>query len=260
MDQGQNKKSFISVMCTTLIIVAFITTWQILVSNGTLDVFFYSNPVKIIKDLINLFESGEVYPHLFATLTEAFMGLIYGAIFGIIIAFLFGRFKILSDILDPIIIALYGLPKLAIAPLFILWFGIGITSKIVLSATMVFFQVFFTTYSGYKDVDISLINTMKIFGASEMQIMTKVILPSCTPWILTGFRTGLSLSIVGAIVGEYMGSYQGLGWMIQYATGALNITRVFSAIIILLVVMVNLDYLLKYVEKKLIKWRPSLEA
>jgi NitT/TauT family transport system permease protein len=254
-----NKKSLFSVLCTTLIIVAFVIAWQVLVSNGTLDVFFYSSPTKIISDLVYLFQSGEVYPHLSATLTEAFMGLIYGTIFGIVFAFLFGRFKVLSDVLDPIIIVLYGLPKLAIAPLFILWFGIGITSKIVLSATMVFFQVFFTTYSGYKDVDISLINTLKIFGASEIQIMTKVIFPSCIPWILTGFRTSLSMSIVGAIVGEYMGAYKGLGWIIQYATGALNITRVFSAIIILLVVMVNLDYLLKYVEKKLIKWRPSLD-
>lgn len=241
-----------------LIVCAFFLIWEMLIRLNIADPFFVSQPSSIINDFVSIIISGEIFPHIKVTLYEAFSGLLIGSIGAIVFALVLGKFQKIAQILDPIIMSLYGIPKLTLAPLFILWFGLGIESKIFLAAVEVFFLVFFNTYAGYKNVDVDLVNAVKLMGAKEIQIMQKVILPSCVPWILTGIRAGFGVGLIGAIVGEYMGSDKGLGWMIQYSSGMCDITRVLTCILILIIVMGVLNYCLKLVEQKTLKWRPSI--
>ncbi|HGM3508673.1 TPA: ABC transporter permease [Clostridioides difficile] len=246
--------------CYCLIFIAlFLIIWEYLSDNNMINTFFFSSPLNIIKDLISMFSTGEIWPHIYITLKASLFGLFYGVVFGVIIAFLFGNIPLLADIFDPILVGLYGLPKLSLGPLFIIWFGIGLQAKIFMAAIMVFFLVFFNAYAGFKNVDINLINTLKIMGASKLQIIQKVILPSCIPWIMASLRSGAGASVLGAIVGEYLGSNQGLGWMVQSAGGVYNITRVLSCIFLMMFIMSMLDYILKHVEKRILRWRESVD-
>lgn len=246
--------------CYCLIFIAlFLIIWEYLSDNNMINTFFFSSPLNIIKDLISMFSTGEIWPHIYITLKASLFGLFYGVVFGVIIAFLFGNIPLLADIFDPILVGLYGLPKLSLGPLFIIWFGIGLQAKIFMAAIMVFFLVFFNAYAGFKNVDINLINTLKIMGASKLQIIQKVILPSCIPWIMASLRSGAGASVLGAIVGEYLGSNQGLGWMVQSAGGVYNITRVLSCIFLMMFIMSMIDYILKHVEKRILRWRESVD-
>lgn len=246
--------------CYCLIFIAlFLIIWEYLSDNNMINTFFFSSPLNIIKDLISMFSTGEIWSHIYITLKASLFGLFYGVAFGVIIAFLFGNIPLLADIFDPILVGLYGLPKLSLGPLFIIWFGIGLQAKIFMAAIMVFFLVFFNAYAGFKNVDINLINTLKIMGASKLQIIQKVILPSCIPWIMASLRSGAGASVLGAIVGEYLGSNQGLGWMVQSAGGVYNITRVLSCIFLMMFIMSMIDYILKHVEKRILRWRESVD-
>ncbi|AFS78165.1 ABC transporter permease protein [Gottschalkia acidurici 9a] len=240
---------------SVIFIMVFIIIWQIAASKELINTFHFSSPLEIIQDLKLLFQTGEIWPHINATFGVSLIGLVYGTVSGVVIAFLFGNFKVLPKIFDPILVGLYGLPKLALGPLFIIWFGIGIQAKIFMSTIMVFFLVFFNAYAGFRDVDVDLINTLKIMGASKLQIILKVTLPSCVPWIAASLRAGAGSAVMGTIVGEYLGSNKGLGWMVQSAGGVYNITRVLSCIFILLFLMSLIDGMLKLMEKRILSWR-----
>lgn len=242
-----------------LIILVLCIIWQMGVEMGKLNAFTFSSPKNVIKDIFVLFSSGEIWPHIGATLYASFMGVLIGTVCGVIVAFIFGNIKTLAAIFDPLFVGLYGLPKLALGPLFVVWFGIGIQAKIVMATIMVFFLVFFNAYAGFRDVDVNLINMMKMMGASKFQIITKLILPSCIPWITASLRSGVGAAVLGAIVGEYLGATKGLGWMVQSAGGLFNITRVFSCIFILMFLMALLDYGVKYLEKRVLRWRPTAD-
>lgn len=242
-----------------IIVLGFILAWELLANFSIIDPFYTSKPSHIFNDFKDFYSSGALYKHTSITLTEAFMGLVFGVTAGIIIGFLLGRVEALGKIFEPIVAAIYGIPKLALAPVFVLWFGLGIESKIFLSSLMVFYLVFFSTYGGVKSVDRNLVASVKLMGASEMQIMTKVVMPSCVPWILAGVRGGVGASLVGAIVGEYMGASAGLGWMLAYASSFFEIARVMSCIFVLLCIGVFFNFILKNIEKRLLKWRPNID-
>lgn len=201
--------------------------------------------------------SGELIKHTSITLKEAFYGLVYGSILGITLGLVLGQIKTLGEILLPIITAIHGIPQLTLAPVYILWFGLGLTSKIFLSSLMVFFNVFFATYAGVTNIEPKLIEASELLGASKLQTLLYVILPSSMPWVFSGIRTGLGSALVGAIIGEYIGSSKGFGWMISYATSFFNIARVMSCILILLVVGILSNYLLDNIEKYVLKWRDN---
>ncbi len=243
-----------------MVCAIFFAVWEYSAGIGLIDPFYSSKPSDILKDLLKLFVTGEVFPNIAITMEEALAGLAIGTILGIASGFLLGKFERLGKVVDPIIMALYGIPKLALGPIFILWFGLGIESKIFISLISVFFLTFFSAYSGYKNVDPALINAVRLMGATNMQVMSKVIFPSCFPWLLTGLRSSLGVALLGAIVGEYIGANSGLGWMVNYAGGMYDTTRVFSAIIIMTVIMMVLNSGLKYLEDRLLKWRPAVQG
>ncbi|MDF9407692.1 ABC transporter permease [Pelotomaculum isophthalicicum JI] len=255
-----SKKHRITSMTGTILVAAFVLSlWEMLAGRGVIDYFFFSKPSAILLDLKTLFVTGQIWPHIIITLQETFWGLVIGSAAGIIVAFIFGQFNLIAGIFDPIVMALYGIPKLALGPLFILWFGLGIKAKIFISTFAVFFLVFFSAYAGFRSVEPSLISTVKLMGATKGQIMRKVVFPSCMPWIMAGLRAGIGASLLGAIVGEYIGSNRGLGWMVLTAGGMYDTTRVFSSILILTMIIAIMNGGLKLLEKRVLKWRPSVQ-
>ena len=259
MTKYKFKDFFLPKLLLLLFLIIAFGLWEFFARNGSINLFLFSSPSNIWKDIVVLFSTGEIWPHIYATLYASFTGLLLGTVGGVIVAFIFGNIKILAKIFDPIFVGLNGLPKLALGPLFIIWFGIGINAKVLMAAIMVFFLVFFNAYAGFRNVDVNLTNTLKLMGANRFQIIMKLTLPSCVPWIMASLRAGVGAAVLGAIVGEYLGATQGLGWMVQSAGGVYNITRVFSCIFILMILMSLLDYIVKRIEKSILVWRPSAD-
>ena len=245
--------------CYLVILLAvFIAAWQVLADRGMINPLFFSSPKQVLADMAEMFSTGYIMPHIGITLYAAFLGLFYGIVLGTAIALIVGNNRVLAHILEPIFVGIHGLPLLALGPLFVVWFGIGIKSKIFMARISVFFLVFFNIYAGFKDVDIQLIQTLKLMRASKIQLMTKVILPSCIPWLIASLKAGVGAAVLGAIVGEYLGATAGLGWVIQSAGGYYNITRVIACVIVLMVIMFILNAIVSWIDRKALKWRPSI--
>lgn len=241
-----------------ILLAAFIVVWQLLADKGLINPLFFSSPKQVFKDMAEMFSTGYILPHIGITLYAAFLGLFYGIVLGTATALVVGNNRVLAHILEPIFVGIHGLPLLALGPLFVVWFGIGIKSKIFMATISVFFLVFFNIYAGFKDVDIQLIQTLKLMRAGKMQLMTKVILPSCIPWLIASLKAGVGAAVLGAIVGEYLGATAGLGWVIQSAGGYYNITRVIACVIILMVIMFILNAAVSWIDRKVLRWRPSI--
>lgn len=229
--------------------------WERACDAHLLNPFYTSKPSAIALDCWRFVLSGEILPHLGVTLREAFLGLCAGSLAGVACGLLLGKVGWLAAMFEPVITALSGIPKLALAPLFILWFGLGLESKIFLAGLMVFYLVFFSSLAGMRSVDKNMIAAVRIMGASRWQLVRAVVLPSCLPWIFTGVRGGIGASLLGAIVGEYMGASAGLGWMIQYATTTYQVERVMSCILVLLLIGLSLNKLLSLCEQRFLRWR-----
>ncbi len=239
------------------LIVVFLLLWQMGASTGVLDPYFFGMPSRIAGDLWSMTVDGSIFYHTWVTLQETLMGFLLGALAGIILAFLLAASPFWAKVLDPVIMVLYGIPRIALAPLFILWFGLGMASKVVFAFALVLFLVFYNTLAGLKAVDREMIDAVKIMGATRYQILSKVILPFVSPWIVASLKSGMGMALLGAIVGEYIGGNAGLGWLINHAAGLFQTNRVFSALVALGVLVTVMNEVLKMVEKRLLKWRPQ---
>jgi NitT/TauT family transport system permease protein len=209
--------------------------------------------------IYEVFADGSIFGHLSITLYETFTGFFIGSVFGIGLGFVLGRREILADILDPFVVAFNGIPRIALAPLFIIWFGIGPTSKVILVISVVFFLTFFNTFAGVKGVDAELKNVLRIMGATERQILMKVTLPAIVPWITTGLKIGLPYAIVAAVVGEFIAASKGLGYLINYNTSLFSTTGALGGILILALVVVVCNEAINRAESYLLRWRPREE-
>lgn len=243
----------------TILIILFLIAWELYGSSSDSISFYISYPSMIAEDFLLFIKEGDLSLHTFTTAMEAYSGLIYGTILGVGLGLLFSQFKLFGKTLVPIIYSFQSIPQLTLAPLYILWFGIGFLSKVVLSTTMVFFTLFFSTYNGIKSIDQKLIETATVLGANTFQILTKIVIPCIMPGIISGMRTGSRTCMVGAIVGEYIGASKGLGWMITYASSFFQISRVMSSIAILLIMGVLVDWIIGKIEERVLMWRPEVK-
>jgi NitT/TauT family transport system permease protein len=238
------------------ILVSFIIIWEV-VSGRLIDKFWISSPIDIISTLNKWATSGDLFFHLSITLQETFIGFFLGAFGGILVGFILGRWAFAAQVLDPFITAIYSLPKIALAPLFILWFGIGIEMKIIFAGMIVFFLVFFNTYAGVKDVDNDLLDDVRLMGANKRQIMLKVILPSAMTWVFVGLKLSVPYALVGAVVGEIVASNKGIGFLIQYSAGNFDTAGTFAALTVLIIVSVSLNATISLLESRLLRWKKT---
>ena len=203
-----------------------------------------SQPTEIARGIVEVVANGTIWQHFDATLKEMAVGYVIGAITGVALGFLFGRIKLLGDIFNPYITLFNGIPKVALAPVFVIWFGIGLMSKIAIILTMVFFVVFINTFAGLRSVNEDYVTIVRIMGASGWQVVREVFLPATLPFIIVGLRAGIPFSVIGAVVGEFIASTKGLGYFINYHQGTYDTNGIFVGVTILALLVVVLDGLL----------------
>ena len=240
--------------------LCFALGWELAAWQWPIVARMVSQPSEIAQGIVDVFATGEIWPHFRTTLTEMVVGYVLGAITGVVLGFLFGRVKLLGEIFNPYITVFNGIPKVALAPVFVIWFGIGVMSKIAIIFTMVFFVVFINTFGGLRSVNEEYVNIVRIMGASTLQVVREVFLPASLPFIIVGLRAGIPFSVIGAVVGEFIASTNGLGYYINYHQGTYDTTAIFVGVTILALLVVVLDWLLSRVERRLLKWHPEVEA
>ena len=235
--------------------ISVLTVWQTLVSLKVLDAFFVSRPSDIAQRIVQWIATGSLWGHLAVTLEESLLGLLVGSAMGISLGFSLGRSPMMASILDPYIKMLNAVPRVVLAPLFLLWFGLGIWSKVALAVTLVFFVMFFNTYQGVRDADRVLIDNVRMLGATERQLVRHVLIPSALTWIFSSLQTSLGFAMVGAVVGEYLGSTRGLGYVISQAEGTFDTTGVFAGMTVLALVVVVVSAGVTRLERWLLRWK-----
>jgi NitT/TauT family transport system permease protein len=247
---------------TIVLGLAFLGLWQALSAVGVLNPLLYSNPLAIAQKLI-AYLSGQtvysrtIYDHLLVTFEEMAVGYVIGALVGAGAGFALGRSRFASRVLEPYILAIYSVPKIALAPLFVLVLGIGFQSKMGVVIMEVFFLVFFNTFAGVRGVNEEFVHLARIMGASRAQLIRRVIIPSALPSIIVGLKMGAPLAMVGAVIGEFIASNQGLGWLILYSGSNYDAAGLFASIALLVVIVWVLGQVLNYAEARLLRWRPT---
>ena len=234
--------------------IALLVFWQ-WASGRLIKEIYVSKPTAVAQRLYELFASGEIYPHLWTTGQELVFGYVIGVAGGVIGGYTLGRSLRLARIFEPYVMAFYGVPKIALAPLFIIWFGIGMGSKIALASIMVFFLVFYNVFAGVRSVDRELVNLTLVMGANQRQLTYHVFLPAAAPFVMLGMRLAIPYSVIGVIVGEFTSSAQGLGLFIHEASSTYDPAGVFAGIVILLGFVTIANFLAGRLERQLLRWR-----
>ena len=245
-----------------LIAVLFLGLWQLLATvpifgRMLLPPFFFSNPVDVASQVFRLFATGVIWKHLFITLWESVLAFAIGSLGGIMVGFWFARQPRVAAVFDPYVKMVNALPRVVLAPIFTLWLGLGIWSKVALGVTLVFFIVFFNVYQGVKEANTTLINNARMLGMSERQLLRHVYWPSALSWMFSSLHTSVGFAVVGAVVGEYLGSAAGLGYLIQQAEGIFDVAGVFAGMFILSAFVILIDFGVTIAERRLLVWRPD---
>lgn len=245
------------------VVVAVIAFWELAAGGFGLELelvrqSLVPRPTHVLPDIVAYAESGFLVRDMASTIGTAMIGLVLGVVSGALVGLLFGYSRHLAAVMEPLMVALNSLPRITIAPLLILWFGLGITSKIVLSVFMVFFIIFFNTYLGVRSVDGDLMRVVKVMGGTRMEATRMVVIPSVASWVFAALRTCVSFSITAVVVGEFVGATQGLGYRLVLATALFQTTRVFSIMLILMVVGAVLVEIARRAENYLLRWRPAM--
>ncbi|UDQ87395.1 ABC transporter permease [Xanthobacter autotrophicus] len=222
-----------------------------------LDPFFFSTPLAVFERTFKDFYTGVIWYHLGITLLETMLAFAIGALGGVLVGFWFARKAVIAAVFDPYVKMANALPRVVLAPIFALWLGLGIWSKVALGVTLVFFIVFFNVYQGVKEVSPTLLANARMLGMSERQLMRNVFWPSALTWMFSSLHTAVGFALVGAVVGEYLGSAAGLGYRIHQAEGVFDVTGVFSGMLVLSIFVIIIDTLVSAIENRLLVWRPA---
>jgi len=242
-------------ICIRLILVTILLlTWEY-ASGRWIEEYWVSRPTDVWAKIVEWWHSGDLIMHMGITAGEAISGFLIGTIFGGIVGFIFGWYKRIADILDPFIIAIYSLPKVALAPLFIIWFGIGFEMKVILTGVIVFFLVFFNTYSGVRDTSRELIDIVRLMGAKTPQILWWVVLPSALTAIFVGLRVSVPYALIGAVVGEMMASNRGIGFLLMQSAGQFDTAGTFASLLVLIVISAAFNESIRHLESYLLRWK-----
>lgn len=237
--------------------IAVLGSWELLARAGIIDEFFFPLPSDILVTVWEWVSTGYVFPHLWITMQEAILAFVTGGSAGLFLGFLLARVSVLERLLDPFLKIFNALPRVVLAPIFLLWFGLGIWSKVAFGFTLVFFIVFFNTLEGVKSVDRVLVDNARMLGANEKQLLRHVFIPSALTWIFSSLHISVGFAITGAVVGEYLGASAGVGYAIAQAQGVFDTEGVFAGMFILMVVVLIIDILVNRVERHLLRWRPK---
>ena len=244
-----------------LVAIVAVALWHVLTTYPVfgkilLPPFFFSNPVDVADQIFVWFATGVIWKHLWVTLIESILAFVIGSIGGVLVGFWFARQPRVAAVFDPYVKMINALPRVVLAPIFALWLGLGIWSKVALGVTLVFFIVFFNVYQGVREVSPVILANARMLGADGRQLLRHVYLPSATSWVFSSLHTSVGLAFVGAVVGEYLGSAKGVGYLILQAEGTFDINTVMAGILVLTGFALLLDAAVGRIEKRLMKWQP----
>ena len=249
------------------LLAAIIALWWLLTEPGLIPpiffendkqaAFFFGEPVKMASRIWHWFVTdADIYQHLAVTLIETLLAFGLGAAFGLAAGLWLALAPLASALLEPYIKAMNAMPRIILAPIFAVWFGLGIASKVALGVTLVFFIVFFNVYQGVREVSPVILANARMLGASRRQLLRHVYLPSATSWVFSSLHTSVGLAFVGAVVGEYLGSASGVGYLIHQAEGVFDINTVMAGIVVLTGFALLLDAAVGRIERALLTWQP----
>ncbi|MFD8569012.1 ABC transporter permease [Streptomyces sp. NPDC059639] len=245
------------------VLVFVLGVWEWFSRAGIIDPFNFSMPTKIWDQIqqwaLHGTPQGSLLEQIWYTLYEALLGWVIGVIAGVVLGIAFGRVRFLADVMGPYIKVLNALPRIVLAPIFLIWFGLGPASKVASAVVLVFFPVFFNAFQGAREVDRHLIDNARILGARDRQVTFQVVIPAATSWIFTSLHVSFGFALIGAIVGEYIGATKGIGLLVSASQGTFNSAGVYAAMVILAVVALLAEGLLTFLEKKLFRWKPPAD-
>ncbi len=263
MPAADARRAWLMRALQSLVLVGFVAAWEGFVQAGLLDKFYYSRPSLIVPRiaewLADGFGDGTLLNDAKVTLAETVLGFLIGTGLGVAVGYAFARNRVLGQAFDPLLSMFNAIPRLVLAPVFILAFGIGFASKVALGVTLVFFIVFFATFTAVRDVDQTLIDNVRVLGARRRDVTLQVLLPAAFSAIVASLRTSAGFAFAGAVVAEYIGSNEGVGRRIATAEAFFDSTGVFGGIVVIAILALMLDALLQMVEARFSRWKPKGE-
>jgi len=242
--------------CQIGLLLGLFLLWHVLTATEVLPKFFFGEPLVVLSRIYEWFTGGKIYPHLAVTLTETLLAFAIGTLLGLAVGLWLALSDFAARLLQPYITALNSMPRVILAPIFAVWFGLGMESKVLLGVTLVFFIVFFSVYNGVREVSPTVLASARMLGASGRQLLRHVYLPSAMAWVFSSLHASVGMAFVGAVVGEYLGSAKGVGYLILQAEGVFDINTVFAGVLVLTACALVLDYLVGLAERRLLRWRP----
>ncbi|MFE7705096.1 ABC transporter permease [Streptomyces sp. NPDC057486] len=259
--RASRNRRFLVLGSRIALLLAVIGLWEWLARTAVIDPFNFSMPSKIWDQIhtwvVDGTAQGSLWEQIWYTLYEALLGWVIGVIAGVLLGIALGRIRFAADVLGPYIKVLNALPRIVLAPIFLIWFGLGPASKVASAVVLVFFPVFFNAFQGAREVDRNLVANSRILGASNRQVTFQVVIPSATSWIFTSLHVSFGFALIGAIVGEYIGATKGLGLLVAASQGTFNAAGVYAAMVILAIVALLAEGLLTFLEKRLFRWKPA---
>jgi NitT/TauT family transport system permease protein len=238
------------------LIAVSLSAWEVGVRAGKIDPFFFSAPSQIGATIGSWWEHGYIVRDVAVTMEETIFGLLLGGGIGIVLAVLLASNRWLGAIFVPFLVLFNSVPRVTLVPLFILWFGFTLWSKVVSAVVLVLFVVFFATYDGIKDVDPTLVANVRVMGAKRIDVMRHVLIPSALTWIFSSLRSAVGFSLIGAVVAEYFGAQAGVGYRIQFSESQLNTSGVFGGLFILMVLVFIINLFFQWLQRRLLVWKP----
>lgn len=238
------------------LVIAIFALWELAIQQQWIKAYLYGQPSGIWREFIKAISDGSLLNHTWVTAYESILGFVIGGVLGSAAGLAMWLSPTLAKVLRPVMVALNGVPKIALAPLIIVWFGVGFESKVAIAAIICFIVAIITAYAGTQEIDDDLIRLMRSLGASRWQIFQKVVVPGCVPWLISGFRLNVGFALIGAVVGEYISAEVGLGFLVYYSGTLYNLGAVWVGILTLMVLALVMDFAVGLVERRL-RWRFS---
>ncbi|WP_030417668.1 ABC transporter permease [Streptomyces sp. NRRL F-5065] len=259
--RAARRRRGIVLLSRAAVLVFVLGVWEWFSRAGIIDPFNFSMPSKVWDQIqqwaLHGTPQGSLLEQIWYTLYEALLGWVVGVTGGVVLGIALGRVRFLADVMGPYIKVLNALPRIVLAPIFLIWFGLGPASKVASAVVLVFFPVFFNAFQGAREVDRHLIDNARILGARDRQVTFQVVIPAATSWIFTSLHVSFGFALIGAIVGEYIGATKGIGLLVSASQGTFNSAGVYAAMVILAVVALLAEGLLTFLERKLFRWRPA---
>ncbi len=231
--------------------------WHAADASKGIDQFFFSSPSQIGTTIAGWWKQGYIVNDVLTTMWETVLGFVVGGLIGVVLGVVLASNRFLGAVFEPLLVLLNSIPRVTLVPLFILWFGFTLMSKVVSAIVLVLFVVFFATYAGIKDVDPTLVANARVLGAKRLDIVRHVLVPSALTWIFASLRSAVGFALIGAVVAEYFGANAGVGYRIQYSEAQLNTSGVFGGLAILMVLVTLIDTFIRWVQRRLIVWKPA---